>query len=426
MERRDFLSLGSAALAAGFVLEPRDALAWGGTELQPKSAPKKQPPSPEAESAPCIAAPPVLQNVTADGATVFAGVRGLSTAWVEYGTTEQLGQRADAMRHGLLPLNGLVHRVRLQGLEGATRYFYRVGACRIDFRGAYKISRGAAEYSPTFSFRTHDDSAETAAFYVINDTHENMTTLRGIGDQVQGARARKRAGSASLDAPVFWNGDVFNDVRSDEQVAANILTPPRAPDAIGGYASTASLHFVSGNHDVRGIHARSLDAFIDTAGGLRYGVVRHGPVAFLVLDTGEDKADEHPVYAGLGAFEAYRDRQRVWLEGALRDERVTSARHRVVVQHIPMWGEGRSEDAQRKWAGLLQRANITAMICGHTHKFAYTPADADHPYPQIVGGGPAPEAATMIDGVADGANLSIVVRDLAGTEIANYHLRAPG
>lgn len=425
MERRDFLSFSSAALAAGFLLDPREALAQRDVESQPKSSANKQSPPPD-QAPPTIAAPPVLQNASADGITVFLGVRALSTAWVEYGKTEQLGLRAEAMRHGLLPLNGLVHRVRLEGLEPAARYFYRVGVCPIEFKGPYKITRGLAEYSATFSFRTHDDSADTAAFYVINDTHENMTTLRGISDQIQTARARRRAGAASLDAPVFWNGDVFNDVRSDQQIASNLLTPPRAPDAAAGYASAASLHFVSGNHDVRGIHARSLDQFIDTPAGLRYGIARHGPVAFMVLDTGEDKPDDHPVYAGLGAFDTYRERQRVWLEGALRDPRVTAARHRVVVQHIPMWGEGSSEDARRKWASLLQRANITAMICGHTHKFAYTPADNDHPYPQIVGGGPAPEAATLIDAFADGANLSIIVRDLAGSELANYHLRAPG
>lgn len=426
MERRDFLSLSSAALAAGFLLDPRDAIALSGTETQPKSPAKKTAPPPPADPQPIIAGPPVLQNPSPDGVTVFLGVRGISTAWIEYGKTEKLGLRADTMRHGLLPLNGLVHRVRLDALDPAARYFYRVGVCPIDFKGPYKITRGPAEYSPTFSFRTHDESADTAAFYLINDTHENTTTLRGVSDQIQNARARRRAGSASLDAPVFWNGDIFNDVRSDQQIAANILTPPRAPDTAAGYASTAPLHFVSGNHDVRGIHARSLDQFIDTPNALRYAIVRHGPVAFIVLDTGEDKPDDHPVYAGLGAFDAYRDRQRVWLEGALKDQRVTSARHRVVVQHIPMWGDGSSEDARRKWAGLLHRANITAMICGHTHKFAYTPADHDHPYPQIVGGGPAPESATFIDAFADGANLSVIVRDLAGAELASYHLRAPG
>ncbi len=417
--------MSSAAAASGFLLDTRDAIALHRIEFQPKDAAKKPVQAP-AEPQPVIAGAPVLQNATNGGLTVFLGVRGLSTAWVEYGTTENLGLHADAMRHGLRPLNSLVHRIRLEGLAPATKYFYRVGVCPIEFKGPYKIARGVAEYTPVHSFRTHDASSETGAFYIINDTHENMTTLRAIGDQVQAVRARKRAGESSVAAPIFWNGDLFNDVRSDAQIVANVLTPPRAPQSVGGWASMAPLCFVSGNHDVRGIHARSLDQFIDTPGGIRHHVIRHGPVAFLVLDTGEDKPDAHPVYAGLGAFDAYREAQRHWLERALLDPDFTSARHRIVVQHIPLWGEGSSEHARSRWADLLNRANITAMFCGHTHKFAYTPADGTHPYPQIVGGGPSPEAATLMDCVADGANLSVIVRDLAGEEIANYHLRPPG
>lgn len=417
--------MSSAALASGFLIDARDAIAVHRAESQPKDAAKKPAKAP-AEPQPVIAGAPVLQNASSGGLTVFLGVRGLSTAWVEYGTTEKLGLHADAMRHGLLPLNGLVHRIRLEGLAPATKYFYRVGVCPVDFRGPYKITRGVAEFTPVHSFRTQDASSETGAFYIINDTHENMTTLRAISDQVQTARARKRAGEASSAAPILWNGDLFNDVRSDAQIAANVLTPPRAPESVGGWASTAPLCFVSGNHDVRGIHARSLDQFIETPGGVRHHVIRHGPLAFLVLDTGEDKPDAHPVYAGLGAFDAYRETQRRWLERALLDPDFTTARHRIVVQHIPLWGQGSSEDARNRWSDLLNRANITAMFCGHTHKFAYSPADGTHPYPQIVGGGPSPEAATLMDCAADGANLSVIVRDLAGEEIANYHLRPPG
>lgn len=42
---------------------------------------------------------------------------------------------------------------------------------------------------------------------------------------------------------------------------------------------------------------------------------------------------------------------------------------RVVMQHIPMWGDGASLDSRAKWAELLARARVSAMICGHTHEF---------------------------------------------------------
>ncbi|MFO0784536.1 MAG: FN3 domain-containing metallophosphoesterase family protein [Phycisphaerales bacterium] len=418
MDRRSFLALSTAAAAAGYLLDERQAAA-----LQTAA----EGPSPAEAS--ILGGPPVLQAPAPDGVTVFQAVRGIATGWVEFGTTPALGQRADNMRHGLLQLNGLVQRVRLAGLQPGTTYFYRVGVCPIEFKNAYKIGRGPVQYSPVCSFRTLDDVGTQAGFLVINDTHENMETLRLLSAAMAQARARLQSKGVPAPGLTFWNGDIFNDVRSDQQVAANVLTPPMAdgvPGAPAGYASSWPMCFVSGNHDVRGIHARSLELSVDTPGGVRYGVIRHGPVAFIVLDTGEDKPDGHPVYAGLGVFSAYRDMQRAWLQGVLSDPRVRTARHRVVVQHIPMWGGGSSEDAREKWAPLVAQLKPTVMLSGHTHTFAFTPPDAAHAYPQLVGGGPAPEAATLIEGHANGDLLTLTARNMSGAVLGSYELRGQG
>lgn len=421
MDRRQFVALASAAMAAGYLLDASAEAALAHAAPDASVAPDPPP------GASIFGGPPVLQSPAMDGVTVFQGVKGISTGWVEYGTTARLGERADNMRHGLLPLNGLVQRVRLQDLKPGTTYFYRVGVAPIDFRGAYKIRRQPAQFTAVQSFRTLSDAETRAGFVVINDTHENMETLRGLSAQMAAARARQRASGLPCEGLTIWNGDIFNDVRSDGQIAANILTPPIAADAPGaerGYASSAPLCFVSGNHDVRGIHARSLDMFVDTPQGVRYYTVRHGPIAFIVLDTGEDKPDAHPGYAGLGAFSDYRARQASWLEGVLKDPRVSGARHRVVIQHIPLWLGGSCEEARTRWVPLLEKARITAAICGHTHRFAFTPAGNGQPFAQLVGGGPDPSAATMIEGVADGATLTLTVRDLAGKELGKFPLSA--
>ncbi|MBL9119365.1 MAG: metallophosphoesterase family protein [Phycisphaerae bacterium] len=417
MNRRDFFGWSSAALAAGFSLNAVDAkaLAVG------QSAPEEAPPT-------IFGGPPVLQSPSSEGITIFQGVRGISTGWVEYGTTKELGQRADTMRHGLLPLNGLVQRVRLENLKSDTTYFYRVGVAPIDFRGAYKITRHPDQFSPVYSFRTLSDSRKRAGFLVINDTHENMDTLRGLSGLLAAARTRHAEAKLPTSGPLFWNGDIFNDVRNDQQIAANVLTPPIASDVPGaelGYASSTPMCFVSGNHDVRGIHARSLDMFVDTPLGLRHAIIRHGPIAFIVLDTGEDKPDLAPGYARLGAFDVYRKRQAEWLEQALRDRSVRGARHRIVIQHIPMWGGGSCEGARTHWAKQLAEAKVTAVISGHTHQYAFTPAGADVPFAQLVGGGPAPESATLIEGGVDGEVLTLTVRGLDGKVRGVHEVKAP-
>lgn len=392
MKRRDFFGLSAAAMGAGFFLDAAEGssrVVGAGAEL--------------------LDSPPVLQCPSEDGMTVGIAVGGLSTAWVEYGETPELGKVAEDLKHGLLPLSSRVHQIRIEGLAPGRTYHYRVAVAPIDFRGPYSIKRGAEARTGVYSFRTLDRS-ESASFCVINDTHEKVATLEGVTKRLEAAKA----------GLTFWNGDIFDDVRSDEQIVANIMKP-------GGsaYAATAPMCFVSGNHDVRGVHCRSLERFAPTPGGKRYHVVRHGPIAFIVLDTGEDKPDGHAVYAGLGAFSRYREAQRAWLESAIETEEVRSARFRVVVQHIPMWhiGGAGAEDCRAKWAGVLAKAKVSAMICGHTHRHEYSGPDGDHGYAQLVGGGPAAESATVIEGRAEGDRLSLIVRDLSGKEIGNHEVR---
>ena len=73
---------------------------------------------------------------------------------------------------------------------------------------------------------------------------------------------------------------------------------------------------------------------------------------------------------------------------------------------------------------LLERDDIHAVINGHVHVHSFTPAGKDHSYSQLIGGGPKPEAATVIEGHADGRELSLVLRDLGGKELGNYAFKS--
>ncbi|MBX3357852.1 MAG: metallophosphoesterase [Phycisphaeraceae bacterium] len=405
MNRRDFLRAASlTALAAGYSLDPAEAAA---ALIDDPPAPT---PAPAAPYPPPFDSHPVLQSPAPDGMTVFICVNTISTAWVEFGETPSLGQVTHSALHGLRSLSGRVHRIRLTNLKPGTRYHYRVVICPISFRSAYRIRRGEPVASSTFSFTTLDAGrGPKATFSVINDTHENPETL---------AAATSFLNAAPADL-TFWNGDIFNDVRSDPQIVEQIMRPP--PNL--PYAATSPLCFVSGNHDVRGIHARSLDAFIDVPGGKRHYLLRQGPVAFIVLDTGEDKDDNHPGYAGLGEFSAYRESQRLWLDGTLKDPLFRSAPFKVAILHIPLHGKASNADCRNKWHAPLAAAGIDLAINGHVHEFAYHPPDRDRPYAQLVGGGPAPPTATVIRAAADRRQLLVTVLDLSGKEIGSFPFR---
>jgi len=356
---------------------------------------------------------PVLLNPTETAVTVVIGVNGPSTAWVEYGETEQLGRLAAGARHGLRPFDALAHCLRLEGLRPGQRCFYRVHACPIDFRNAYDIRRGEAISTQVFSFQTLDAGAAEARFVVWNDTHENATTL---------VRLRERSAPLPSDFLV-WNGDITNDNYREDRMVAHYLGAGGQP-----FACTTPLFFVRGNHDTRGPAARALPRFMEPPGGRYYYSFRHGPLAGVVLDGGEDKPDTHKVYAGLGDFVAYAREQAAWLETELDRPHLRQAPFRVAFCHIPFWWQDRGfasdpNDARSAWHPLLVKGQFAAVISGHTHRFAVFPPDERKPYAQLIGGSPKPEDATLIRGVVTAEELTLTVSNLEGQELGRWSAR---
>lgn len=354
---------------------------------------------------------PVVQCASGTSVSVAWGVNDTSTGWVEYGETEALGQVARPDGQGLHPLDAVVHKVRIDGLRPATRYFYRTVSVPIAFLGAYDIRRGRPFESAVHSFTTADDGAGTRVrFAVINDTHEQPETLKALFS---------RLGDAPSDL-LFWNGDMFNDIGTERQLAEQLLYP-----ADMAYAARTPVYFARGNHDVRGAEARSLGRFVEAPHGRYFYSLRQGPVAFLVLDTGEDKADDHPVYAGLGDFDAYRASQADWLARELQVEHVRSAPFRVVIAHIPLYSTRPTQphggaDARARWHDHLVKGRVDLLITGHTHRHAYLEPDATRPFGQLTGGGPQPAGATLIRAEADAQVLRVVMEKLDGTAVGQY------
>lgn len=335
---------------------------------------------------------PVVQGLSSTAVSIAWAVNDTSTGWVEYGPTEALGTTAAPDDEGLRPLDGAVHRVRLEGLTPGTRYYYRTVSVPIAFLGPYDIRRGRPFQSRTFSFVTPDAGAGArVSCVVINDTHEKKETLAPL--------------LAAIDAQpgdlLFWNGDVFDDIGSEAQLAEQLLYPAGA-----AYATSRPVYFSRGNHDVRGTEARALGRVLDTPAGHFYYSFRQGPVAFIVLDTGEDKPDDSPEYGGLGSFDPYRTRQARWLVDELRMPHVRDAAFRIVIAHIPLYSESAQQahggaDARAKWHDALVRGGVDLLVTGHTHRPAWLPADGQRPFGQLTGGGPRPEQATIIRLEAD-------------------------
>jgi predicted phosphodiesterase len=402
ISRRHFITESGLLVAGG-------GLAIAQTE---KSTETSVPPVPAAFR---MLSAPVLTAPAPDAVSVLWATSHPATGWVEYGETADLGWRATGAAHGLMPFDERCFKVRLNGLRKGTRYFYRVRAAQVDFRNAYKIIRESEVASEVHEFVTPDPSAETARFTVWNDTHENAQTLQALH-----AAHEKAPGDFLL-----WNGDITNDIYSEEKMVGQFLSPAGLP-----FAAKVPLHFVRGNHDVRGPAARRLERFTDVPGNEYFYWFRQGPLAGLVLDTGEDKPDSHPVYAGLNDFAEFRTAQAEWLARTIAHPDFQSAPFRVLFCHIPLWWKNETEvgsfcaDGRKKWHDLLVKGRVQVAVSGHTHEAALLPPDALHPYSQLIGGGPKPAAATYIQGEVTRNRLKLTQRRLDGT--AQHEVEIPG
>ena len=369
---------------------------------------------------PLVDSPPVLQNPTKTSISVAWAVQTPATGWVEFGTTPQLGTKAITPVFGLNPYDDRFLYTRIGNLKPNTAYYYRTATAAIDFKTAYNITTSEPVYSETYKFTTLATDADSCSFAVINDTHQNLPTLKALTARLDEEKA---------DFTV-WNGDLLNDVYTVEQFVQYIMRPADAP-----FAAEKPLLFVPGNHDYRGPWARNVPKCLtpwihedskDREMGWNFAI-RKGPLAMISLDTGEDKPDRHPVFSGLVNFEAGKVAQKEWLARTLKRPEIASAPYIVAFCHIPLYDKrpnangGDSLDGYASfsrlglnlWGQLLHEAGVQAVICAHMHQYRCDEPTSDRSWTQIVGGGPdLAKNATIMFAKADAKELTVVVEKL--------------
>lgn len=355
---------------------------------------------------PVLVEPPVVSGPSPDAMTLLQPVARHATGFVEIAIGSGKFERIDAEIAGLLPFEQHVLKFRLPPLPEGTEVRCRVTARAVGWVPVRefvhgKIVTGEPE-TKEIAFRTLDSRAETTSFVVWNDTHENEQTLLGLG------RTTPRFDPDFL----LWNGDQTNDIHDPADMARQLLAPLRSN-------ANCPLAYVRGNHDVRGPAARHLTRFTGTPGDRFYYGFRSGPVAALVLDTGEDKADDHPNFAGLAAFQPMRERQAKWLSAVTKEPWFQSAPIRIAFCHLPLWWIRDRKDidwwefskvSRDAWLPALTEAGVKVVISGHTHEWVWMPAKEDQPIAQLIGGGPHPNFATLIHGTATRNRLALEVR----------------
>lgn len=177
---------------------------------------------------------------------------------------------------------------------------------------------------------------------------------------------------------------------------------------------------IRGNHETRGSFAREYKRYFDYPENKFYQAFRIGPIYWIILDSGEDKPDDHEVYGGTVDYDNYRLEQKEWLAKVLQSKERREAKHTLVITHIPFQ---HSDD----WHGtkhnhqcfheLINNNDVDAVISGHTHKYSFHPPDQNHNYYVIIGGGPKAGNRTYVDISAAAKNLKISLNLDDGTII---------
>jgi len=353
--------------------------------------------------------PVYLQNPATDGMTVMWHTTVPCHSWVEYGTDSLHLQRAQSWINGVAVANNTLNRIRLDGLQPGTRYYYRVYSREITLYQPYKKEFGETAVGELRSFTTLDNKKTDFTVVIFNDLHDKYPLFDQLYQQVK-------------DIPydlVIFNGDCIADVQSEDIAIRTISHYSRS---IG--ADKVPSIYLRGNHETRGAYAPFLWNLLGTFDGHSYGAFRFGDTRFVLLDCGEDKPDDTPVYYGLNDFTQFRKDQATFLEKEIASEEFTSAAKRVLIHHIPVYGnDDKYTPCRDLWGNVLANAPFNICLNGHTHQFMYHAKGTEgNNFPVVIGGGSNEQSATVSILRKQGAKLTLTVLNTAGETLLTLNL----
>ncbi|MGN0562447.1 MAG: metallophosphoesterase, partial [Candidatus Fimenecus sp.] len=219
-----------------------------------------------------MTAAPMVIDSGENYAVVFA-TNDTGTGFVEYSYHGETYTLYDESA-GRLKGDSKIHTVKVPKthLEGNT---YRVGSTRILEERSYGGRSGKTVYSAEYTFTV--PTGDTQTYLSVSDWH---TRLQKAYDAVSYV--------GDYDGVILL-GDAVPGLMFEDEIVENIVE-------FGGAVSggTKPVIYVRGNHETRGGYAAKLADYLGLDGF--YFETAYGDYNFLVLDSGEDKPDNHPEY----------------------------------------------------------------------------------------------------------------------------------
>lgn len=348
---------------------------------------------------------PYLQNPGTNEMTVMWLTNVPARSWVEYGTDPNNLQQVHSFIEGVMIANNKVNQVRLTDLHPGTKYFYRVVSQEVTRYSSYYKEFGDTVRSDIKSFTTWSDDKKDFRVIVYNDIHSNMKMFNKLHSLVN---------EKPYDL-VIYNGDCFDDVEVENDIVDRLLTytPGIRSDEVPSI-------FIRGNHETRGEYSLHLWDYLGRMGGRSYSAFSLGDTRFVLLDCGEDKADDHPEYFGMNDFTQHRIDQAGFLKEELKSKAFKKANKKVLIHHIPVFGVDPNSysPCTDLWMPALKNAPFTVSLNGHTHRFrVIEKGETGNNFPVVIGGGSREPEGTVMVLEKRGDKLTLEVINAAGKKL---------
>ena len=322
---------------------------------------------------------PYLQAVTDTEATIMWVTDVDALSWVEVAPEDgkhfyYKDRQKFYQTHFGKRVIGTLHQVRVTGLEPGTKYRYAIASKEVLAQQGNRIHYGNIVSTNVYrkgaqTIPTLDPKKESIEFVVMNDVHAKIEKMEAYLTHCFDKKTTDM---------VIFNGDMVSSVPSEKIIFDGFLDT-----AVKHFASDVPFFYVRGNHETRGKCALKFSDYFPTTTGTPYYTFTHGNTFFIMLDGGEDKPDNNIEYYETAAYDAYRAEEAEWLKKVVESEECKSAKHRIVCLHMPpveghkMWHGTRQ--VKESFVPILEKANISVMLCGHVHKYSFHDNEAKFP-----------------------------------------------
>ncbi len=124
---------------------------------------------------------PWLQNLGENGVTIMWTTNKAAVPAVVITDSEGTSRTVRNSTDGIINGGGVLHKVRIEGLEAGAHYKYKPSSVEISRYQPYKVYYGDTLSRKEYSFTTLDKDKKEIRAIVMNDIHEKSYLIPDIG-----------------------------------------------------------------------------------------------------------------------------------------------------------------------------------------------------------------------------------------------------